>query len=120
MDISQERLYVMTNDDKNNVYLAMMAKVGVPDEKASISYNGSEHALLLRDNESIVVLDYIPEKMQEALKKVSSVNVVETLSDFKSVVRRYDVKVNQSKGPYPKNVLDTIQSPEEFEKIQKL
>ncbi len=112
MNISQEKLYVLSNDEKNNVYLAMMAKVGLPDEKAKIQYNGTEHALLLRDNENMIVLDFIPEQLHPVMKKAKSVNIVETLSDFETVIRRYEVPIHQSQTPYPKNILDCIEKPE--------
>ena len=112
MNISQEKLYVMTNDEKNDVYLAMMAKVGIPNEKAKIQYNGTEHALLFRDDENTIVLDFIPEQLHPVMKQAQTVHIVETLSDFKTVIRRYDVSVQQSKSAYPKKILDMIAQPE--------
>ena len=113
MDILQERLYVMTKDENKDVHLAMMAKVGVPDESGFICYNGSVHALFFRDKESTIVLDYLPEQCQEMLQKSSAIKIVETLSDFQTVVRQYDVPVQQSSNPYPKNILDTLQTQDE-------
>ena len=111
MNISQEKLYVMTNDEKNDVYLAMMAKVGIPNEKAKIQYNGTEHALLFRDDENTIILDFIPEQLHPIMKRAKTIHIVETLSDFKTVIRRYDVPVQQSKSVYPKKILETIQRP---------
>ncbi len=116
MDISQEKLFVMTTDNKDNIYLVMLVKVGAPDKDAKIQYNGTEHALFLRDSENIIILDFIPKQLHPVMKKAKSISVTETLSDFKTVIRRYEVPVQQSSAPYPKNILDSIQKPDDMQK----
>ena len=113
MKISQERLYILANDEKSNeLHLAMMAKVGIPDENAKVQYNGTEHALFFRDSEKTIVFDFIPEQVRPLVRKAKVLHIVETLSDFQTVIRKYDIAVQQSESPYPKNILDSIQMPE--------
>ena len=99
----------MTNDE-DNLYLAMLAKVGLPDKKAKIQYNGTEHALFFRDNDNTILLDFIPEKLHSAMKQAKSVKIIETLSDFQTIIRQYEVTVQQSPSPYSKNIIDTVQT----------
>ncbi len=62
-----------------------------------IVYDGKDHALLYRNTQETIILDYIPKSQQKDLVKLSEILVVEYDVKNKVIVNEYMAKITSTK-----------------------
>ncbi|MDR1581236.1 MAG: hypothetical protein LBS35_12845, partial [Synergistaceae bacterium] len=90
-------------------------------KKPTIIYDGGPHAILYRNKEQTVLLDYLDEQAREPLTKIKQVLVAEFKEDGETFVREYDVPVKQMKQlPLPsEGIMTPEKAAEEIEKFME-
>jgi hypothetical protein len=106
----QEKAYRVYLNDDGEMMFAIPEKDGKA-KKPTIIYDGGPHAILYRNKDQTVLLDYLNEQVREPLTKVEQVLVAEFKRDGQTLVREYHVPVKQMKQiPLPS---ERIITPEE-------
>ena len=72
--------YIVAESEEGELYVYISAKSDKPSHPYVI-YDGKDHAVLARNEEQAVVLDYINPDVRDKLRKASVVIIVETLLD---------------------------------------
>lgn len=80
LDYQTEGNYIVAESEEGELYIYISAKKGKP-EHPHILYDGRDHAVLERNDQQAVVLDYINPDVRDKLRKSKEVIVVETLLD---------------------------------------
>ncbi|MCL2673419.1 MAG: hypothetical protein FWF01_03445 [Alphaproteobacteria bacterium] len=112
----QEKAYQVYTSEKGELLFVLLEKEG-DEDKPMIVYDGGQHAVLYRNKDMTVLLDYLNEKIREPLAKVTHVLVAEFKSDGKTFVREYECPVKQVKKiPLP---AEGIMTPEDAEEELK-
>ena len=73
-----ENNYIIAESEEGELYIYISAKNDSP-KAPHIIYDGRDHALLLRNPEQNIVLDYINPEIRDKLRKTKAVVVVETI-----------------------------------------
>ena len=97
--VEQEKKFDILRNPAGELLIVIRARID-SEEKPTIIYDGGEHALLYRNNNNTIVLDYIHPMVRVNLSKVSSVLVVEAQGN--AIIREYFASVKQmAKIPLP-------------------
>lgn len=86
-----ENNYAIAESDSGELYFYISAKSGVP-QSPKIIYDGKDHALFCRQQDNVVILDYINPEVRDKLRKSRVVIVVETIGDY--ISKNYLVDVD--------------------------
>jgi hypothetical protein len=90
----QEQEYRAYFNDDDEIMFAIKEKRGEP-ENPFILYDGGPHALLYRNSEQIILLDYLSEQVRAPLTKVKQVLIGELENDWETIAHEYDAPVRQ-------------------------
>ncbi len=97
--IEQEKKFDILRNPAGELLIVIRARID-SEEKPQIIYDGGEHALLYRNKESTIVLDYIHPMVRENLSGAHSVLIVEAQGS--AIIREYFATVKQTdKIPLP-------------------
>jgi hypothetical protein len=77
-DYAKANNFLIAEGEEGEIYIFMDAKRDEP-EAPKIIYDGNDHAILLRNNEQKIILDYIHPEVRDRLRKSFQVIVVETI-----------------------------------------
>ena len=88
--VEQEKKFDILRNPVGDLLIVIRARID-SEEKPTIIYDGGEHALLYRNENNTIVLDYIHPMVRENLTKSASVLVVEAQGN--AVIREYFVHV---------------------------
>ena len=79
MVMKQEAGYFVVRSGKGELFFILQAQSVKPSspEKAKVVYDGGEHALLYRDTNETIILDFVPEEVKQDLERQKVVNVME-------------------------------------------
>ncbi len=94
--LKQSKLYmILTNKDEEKCILL------TPDfpyknkpNNPEIVYDGKEHAILYRDQENTIILDYINKTEQKPLSSLKNILIVEYDTKTKKEIYEYIAKIN--------------------------
>ena len=117
MIAEQEKQFIASIEADGSIAILIKEKKGEPSNP-KILYDGKDHALLVRNTESAVVLDYLNDELKPLLVSGVQVDVVEMkLPDLENVVRSYTAPVTRmAKLPiHPEDIV----SVDEFDKQAK-
>ena len=105
--LEQEQEYDIMKDDKDHLIIAIKEREGEPSQP-KILYDGGPHALLYRNPELTIVLDYIHPGVREMFSEAKEVTLIE--NNFKKEeVRSYAVPIRcVPKIPLSDNSIDTL------------
>ncbi len=92
--VEQEKKFDILRNPAGELLIVIRARID-SEEKPTIIYDGGEHALLYRNPNNTIVLDYIHPMVRNNLSKVTSVLIVE--SQGSAIVREYFASVKQAK-----------------------
>lgn len=97
--IEQESKYDILRNSAGELLFIIRARL-TSEEKPTIIYDGGEHAILYRNHENTIVLDYINPNVRSNLAKAMKVLVVEAQGS--SIIREYFTAVKlMDKIPLP-------------------
>ena len=97
--IEQESKYDILRNSAGELLFIIRARL-TNEEKPTIIYDGGEHALLYRNSNNTIVLDYINPNVRSNLEKATKVLVVE--AQGASIIREYFTIVKSvEKVPLP-------------------
>ena len=97
--IEQESKYDILRNSAGELLFIIRARL-TNEEKPTIIYDGGEHALLYRNTNNTIVLDYINPNVRPNLEKATKVLVVEAQGS--SIIREYFTTVKSvEKVPLP-------------------
>ncbi|MBQ8251398.1 MAG: hypothetical protein IJY92_05755 [Alphaproteobacteria bacterium] len=97
--IEQESKYDILRNSAGELLFIIRARL-TNEEKPTIIYDGGEHAILYRNSNNTIVLDYINPNVRQNLTKSTKVLVVEAQGS--SIVREYFSSVKSvEKVPLP-------------------
>ncbi len=97
--IEQESKYDILRNSAGELLFIIRARL-TNEEKPTIIYDGGEHALLYRNGNNTIVLDYINPNVRPNLEKATKVLVVEAQGS--SIIREYFTTVKAvEKVPLP-------------------
>ena len=97
--VEQEKKFDVLCNPAGNLLIIIRARID-SEEKPVIVYDGGEHALLYRNNENLIVLDYLHPMIRTSLYNAASVLIVEAQGS--AIVREYFATIKQSsKVPLP-------------------
>ena len=100
--VEQEKSYGIFRNLQGDLLIKIKARIA-DAKKPVIVYDGKLHAVLYRNTENIIVLDYINERARPFLEKAKRVIVVEAHDE--AIVREYVAPVQQVKQvPLPINI----------------
>lgn len=100
--IEQEENFNILKNVSGDLMVLMRARMENAHEPR-IVYDGGEHALLYRNENNTVILDYIHPQIREDLSHAEGVLVVE--AQGQSIIREYVVPVKiMKKIPLPKGI----------------
>ena len=87
----QAKLYMVLKNtsDERCIFLTPEKPYPINQSDPEIIYDGGEHAILYRNKDNAIILDYYPESERSHLKSVKEILVVE-----------YDVITNQPNNEY--------------------
>ena len=88
--VEQEKKFDILRNPVGDLLIVIRARID-SEEKPTIIYDGGEHALLYRNENNTIVLDYIHPMVRENLTKSASVLVVEAQGS--AIIREYFVHV---------------------------
>ena len=95
MITEQEKQFVASVEEDGSVTIIIKEKDG-ESSSPKVLYDGKDHALLVRNAESAVVLDYLNDELKPLLVPGVQVNVVEMkLPELEEVVRSYPATVER-------------------------
>jgi len=91
--IEFENSYDILQNKTGDIMFSVLEREGEPDNPKLV-YNGGEHALLHRNGDHVVILDYINSDVRQPLKKTKEVLVAEhPKGEEKNFVREYTAAV---------------------------
>ncbi len=91
--IEQERNFNIFKDPSGDLMLLIRARLE-NEEKPTIAYDGGEHALLYRNGNNTIVLDYIHPAVRGDLARLTNILVVEAQGE--SIIREYQTAVQKT------------------------
>ncbi|MBP3616099.1 MAG: hypothetical protein IKP65_05055 [Alphaproteobacteria bacterium] len=93
--IKQEKLYLIITNKNNEkcLFLTPQTISKLLPIKPEILYDGGEHAILYRNTQETIILDYLPSSQREDLKTLSEILTVEYDVNTKTIVNEYISKV---------------------------
>lgn len=97
--VEKEDAYIAMPTIEDDVVFAISVKENDPCEPF-LMYDGKEHALLMRDKQRIVILDYLNSEIQEMLQTANKAFITEINYKEKSLIHDYEVPVEHVKK-YP-------------------
>ncbi len=97
--IEKEDAYVAMPTTEDEVVFAISVKEEEP-ESPQLLYDKEDHALLVRNKDNAVILDYLNSEIQVMLQGAKKVFIAEIDYKEKKLVRDYEVPVEFVKG-YP-------------------
>lgn len=104
--IEQEENFNILKNVSGDLMILMRARMSNA-VKPQIIYDGGEHALLYRDENNTVVLDYIHPEVREDLAHATRILVVE--AQGQSIVREYVSKIKTMKKlPLPEGMKHAV------------
>ena len=92
--VEQESKYDILKNAAGDLLIIIKARLS-SEEKPTILYDGGEHAMLYRNNENTIVLDYINPSIRKNLQEAIKVLVVEAQGS--SIIREYFTTVKLTK-----------------------
>ena len=103
VSIEQERKFNIMRNPAGDLMILLRARMEDAVEP-KIAYDGGDHALLYRNDDSMIVLDFIHPAIREDLGRVERLLVVEARDG--AIVREYMVSVKHlKKVPIPKDLV---------------
>ncbi|MGN1063005.1 MAG: hypothetical protein ACI4QM_01600 [Alphaproteobacteria bacterium] len=97
--IEEEKQYNILKNVSGDLLILIRARMD-DAVKPQIVYDGGEHALLYRNQNNTVVLEYVHPEVRQDLKNITSVLIVEAQGG--SIIREYHTKVKSiKKVPLP-------------------
>ena len=90
----QEKKFDILRNPVGELLIVIRARID-SEEKPTIIYDGAEHALLYRNANNTIILDYIHPMVRTTLLNASSVLIVEAQGN--AIVREYFATVKQTK-----------------------
>lgn len=97
--------YYLIQATKQNKPVVELLDVGDEPTDPVLLYDGKNHALLYRNNQTGVILDYLDPRAQVLLKQSTSVAVCEFNPQTQDVRRLYDVPVHLCNEPFQMTLL---------------
>ena len=73
-----ENAFCIAEGEEGEIYVFLTAKKNQP-QMPKIIYDGTDHAIFLRNPEQKIILDYIHPDVRDKLRKAKEVVIVETL-----------------------------------------
>lgn len=92
--VEKEDAYVVLPTTEDELVFAIAVRENDPDDPRLL-YDGDEHALLLRGEKEIILLDYLNSEVQNMLKRAQSIFIAEIDYKDKLMVRDYAVPVQR-------------------------
>lgn len=92
--VEQEKKFDILKNPAGDLLIVIRARM-TSEEKPTIIYDGGDHALLYRNSDNTIVLDYINPAVRTNLSGASKVLIVEAQGG--SIVREYFSTVKQMK-----------------------
>lgn len=92
--VEQEKKFDILKNPAGDLLIVIRARMS-SEEKPTIIYDGGEHALLYRNTDNTIVLDYINPAVRHNLSEASRVLIVEAQGS--SIIREYFSTVKQMK-----------------------
>ena len=84
--------YIVAENEAGELYIYISAKNDSPKNPHFI-YDGKDHALLERNEQQTIILDYINPEVRDKLRKASNVVIVETILDNIKVAYIDDMEI---------------------------
>lgn len=101
--VEQEKNFYILRNAGGDFMILIRARMNDADQPRVV-YNGGEHAVLYRNVDSVVVLDFIHPSVREDLSQSEKLLVVETNDG--SIIREYESRVTNLAGvPLPNNLV---------------
>ncbi len=97
--IEKEDAYVAMPTTEDDIVFAISVKEADPDTP-QLLYDHEEHALLMRNKDNGIILDYLNAEIQDMLQTARKVFIAEIDYKEKKLIRDYEVPVEIVKG-YP-------------------
>lgn len=92
--VEQEKKYHILKNPAGHLMILIRARLENA-ESPTIIYDGGEHALLYRNQNNTIVLDYIHPAVRSDLMSVKDILIVEVQGE--SIIREYNSQVKQMK-----------------------
>lgn len=92
--MEKEDAYIAMPTIEEDIVFAISVKENDPDTPQLI-YDNKEHALLVRNKNNVIILDYLNSEIQEMLHSSKKVYIAEIDYQKKLLVRDYEVPVEQ-------------------------
>lgn len=92
--VEKEDAYVVLPTTEDELVFAIAVRENNPDDPRLL-YDGDEHALLVRGEKEIILLDYLNSEVQNMLKRAQSIFIAEIDYKDKLMVRDYAVPVQR-------------------------
>ncbi len=95
---NQAKLYLIIVNDKGEkcIFLTPKEISKLKPIKPEIVYDGGDHAILYRNTQETIILDYIPQPQRD-INKLSEILVVEYDVKNKVIVNEYMAKITSTK-----------------------
>ncbi len=92
---TQEKLYlIITNEKNEKCFFLTPKKISkLSPVNPEIIYDGKDHAILYRNRQETIILDYIPQSQQKDLTSLSEILVVEYDVENKIIANEYMAKM---------------------------
>lgn len=90
--IEKEDAYVAMPTTEDDIVFAISVKDKEPNTPQLI-YDNDEHALLIRNQKNIIILDYLNSEIQQMLQSAKKVFIAEIDYKEKRLIRDYEVPV---------------------------
>ncbi|MCR5506341.1 MAG: hypothetical protein K6F04_00655 [bacterium] len=92
---TQEKLYIIMVNQNNEKCILLTPKTisKLSPINPEIIYDGKEHALLYRNSQETILLDYIPESQRNDLAKLNEILIVEYDVNTKVPANEYMAKM---------------------------
>jgi len=92
LTVEKEDAYVAMPTTEDDIVFAISVKEEAPDTP-QLMYDNDEHALLLRNQKNVIILDYLNSEIQQMLHGVKKVFIAEIDYKEKRLIRDYEVPV---------------------------
>lgn len=92
--VEKEDAYVVLPTTEDDLVFAIAVREQEPDDPRLL-YDGDEHALLMRGEKEVIVLDYLNSEVQNMLKRSQNISIAEIDYKEKLMVRDYAVPVQR-------------------------
>ncbi len=106
--MEQAKIYMFITNDRGEkcLFLTPQAPYINKPENPEIIYDGGENAILYRNKNENIIIDYIPEKEKENLVNAKEILTVEYDIQTKKIINEYMAKIIKTKIPaMPENFI---------------